>query len=128
MAAQPMLEEISMKKRFIGRIRSEGEYADRTDRQYVAVDKREALGFPFQENERVTIQLEIGSEAYEAGVLTTPSQHIVYIAADLRSQEGEKVRLSEVLAEHGFQRNDRVTLQVDGQTVQLIPLTGSDSR
>jgi hypothetical protein len=123
-----MLEEISMKKRFIGRIRSEGEYADRTDRQYVAVDKREALGFPFQENERVTIQLEIGSEAYEAGVLTTPSQHIVYIAADLRSQEGEKVRLSEVLAEHGFQRNDRVTLQVDGQTVQLIPLTGSDSR
>jgi hypothetical protein len=123
-----MLEENSMKKRFIGRIRSEGEYADRTDRQYVAVDKREALGFPFQENERVTIQLEIGSEAYEAGVLTTPSQHIVYIAADLRSQEGEKVRLSEVLAEHGFQRNDRVTLQVDGQTVQLIPLTGSDSR
>jgi hypothetical protein len=123
MAAQPMLEENSMKKRFIGRIRSEGEYADRTDRQYIAVDKQEALGFPFQENERVPIQLEIGGETYEAGVLTTPSQHIVYIAADLRSQEGEKVRLSEVLAESGFQRNARVTLEVDGRTVQVIPAT-----
>jgi hypothetical protein len=106
--------------RFAGKIRSDGEYADGADRQFITINKRYAAGFPYREGERVSIELEIGGRWYQAGVRTTPRQPIVYIAHDLRSTTGEEVRSVEVLQSAGYARNDEVVLDVDGSTVRVL--------
>jgi hypothetical protein len=110
-------------KRFDAVVRGEGQpHPDGSERLYIAVNKTEAVGFPYKENERVPVKFEVNGKVYDAGVRTTPAQPIVYVASDLLAPGGGKVTLASVLADAAVQKGQRVTLEAGGPTVRLSKL------
>jgi hypothetical protein len=86
------------------------------------VRKKEAAGFPWREGGRVPVDLEIAGRVYSAGVRSTRSQPVVYIAADLRGPTGEPVTLAAALESGGMQKGQQVTIEVErGTHLRLVP-------
>ena len=108
--------------RFTGVIRGDSSrHADGRERRYVMVRKKEAAGFPWREGARVPVDLEVSGRVYSAGVRSTRSQPVVYIAADMRGPSGEDVTLAAVLEAAGMQRRQQVTIEVEGTYLRLLP-------
>ena len=107
--------------RFRGTIRSAGDNADGSESQYIAVKKQDAAGFPYDEGKPVPVKLDVAGGVYDASVRTTPGQDIVYVASGLRDADGRRVRLAAVLEGAGLRRNDRVTLDVEGTRLRVLP-------
>ena len=109
--------------RFQGVIRGDSSrHSDGRERRYITVKKKEAKGFPWREGGRVPVDLEVNGKVYSAGVRSTRSQSVVYIAADLHGPVGEKVTLAAVLEEAGVQKRQQVTIEVErGTLLRLIP-------
>ena len=108
--------------RIDAKIRSEGEYANGADRQFIAVRKTAATGLPFVENQRVSVTIQIGNDTYAPGVLTTPAQKICMLQR-IKDAEGNPVRLVDVPRRNGFERNQPVVLEVEGSNIQVLPST-----
>jgi hypothetical protein len=97
-------------------------HADGRERRYITIKKKEATGFPRREGARVPVDLEVGGKVYSAGVRSTRSQPVVYIAADLRGPTGERVTLAAVLEAAGLQKRQHLTIEVEpGGYLRLIP-------
>ena len=96
-------------------------YADGLERMEIWKDKHHAAPLPYQDNMRIPITLTIRHEQYEAGLRTTPKMSVVWISPDLRDENGNKISLARVLTNNGFSKNQRVYLEVDGHSVDLLP-------
>jgi len=97
-------------------------HADGRERRYVTIKKKEAIGFPWREGGRVPVDLEVGGKVYSAGVRSTRSQPVVYIAADLRGPTGETVTLAAALESAGLQKRQQVTIEVErGTHLRVLP-------
>lgn len=96
-------------------------YADGLERMEIWIDKRQAAPLPYRDNTRIPITLKVGNEQYEAGLRSTPKLAVVWISPDLRDNHGSKVSLARVIINHGFSKNQRIYLEVDGSVVNLLP-------
>jgi hypothetical protein len=96
-------------------------YVDGLERMEIAIDRRNAAPLPYQDNLRIPITLQVGTEQYEAGLRATPNMPVVWISPDLRDNHGNKVSLARVLTNNGFTRNQRIHLEVNGHVVTLFP-------
>jgi hypothetical protein len=96
-------------------------YADGLERMEIQIDKRRAAPLPFQDNLRIPIRLHVGSEQYQAGIRATPKLSVVWVSPDLRDSHGRKISLARVLTSNGFEKNQRVSLEVEGGVVTLVP-------
>jgi hypothetical protein len=96
-------------------------YVDGLELMEIAIHRHNAAPLPYQDNLRIPITLQVGTEYYEAGLRATPNMPVVWISPDLRDNHGNKVSLARVLTNNGFTRNQRVHLEVDGHVVTLFP-------
>jgi len=109
-------------RRFDGVIRGDSSrHSDGRQRRYIMVRKKEAAGFPWREGTRVPVDLEVNGTVYSAGVRSTRSQPVVYIAADLRGPLGESITLATVLESAGMEKRQHVTIEVQGTHLRLYP-------
>ena len=109
-------------RQFNGVVRGDSSrHADGRERRYIMVRKKEAKGFPWREGTRVPVDLEVNGKTYSAGVRSTRSQPVVYIAADLRGPTGEGITLAAVLEGAGVQKRQQVTIEATGTHLRLIP-------
>ncbi len=93
-------------------------YASGAERLYIAVDRRMADGLPHQDHRRIEVTLIIGSRQHRIGIRTTPPDPYVWIGPYL---DDGTPKLAEVLKAEGYVRNQRVLLDVEGDTVRLNP-------
>ena len=114
-----------MKIQVRGMIRTQGKYADGMDSQFIAVKKQDAAGLPHVEDGTVEVNLVVGDDRYVGKIITTRPQTIVYVSSDVRTLSGKKERFAALLAGNGFRRNDEVLLEVDGNTVRVLPVSES---
>jgi hypothetical protein len=114
-----------IKRRYImphGHVRGLSQfYADGLERMEIVIDKHKAPPLPYQDNLRIPITLQVGSQQYEAGLRTTPNMPVVWISPDLRDNRGRKVSLARVLTDCGFTKNQRIYLEVNVPVVSLLP-------
>jgi len=95
-------------------------YADGLERMEIWIDKRHATALPHRDNQRIPIILLIGEKRYNAGIRSTPANSYVWICPDLRDDFGKKmVSLVRVLTNCGFQKNQRVSLDIEGKTIKI---------
>lgn len=106
---------------FVGKIRGMGKYYVESGLEIVEIwiNKSDAEGMPYALGERVTINLIIGTKMFTAGLRATEGTLYVWISPDLVDDDGYAVSLAEVLQEHGFQKNEVVTLFFDFPDVWL---------
>ena len=96
-------------------------YANGLERMEIVIDKHKAPPLPYQDNLRIPITLQVGSQQYEAGLRTTPNMPVVWISPDLRDNHGRKVSLARVLTDNGFKKNQRIYLEVNVPVVSILP-------
>ena len=98
-----------------------GRYAtDKRERLEIWVNRDEATGLPYQDHQRVDINLFVGSSKYRGGLRSKPPKTSYgWICPDLRDAKSQKVSLARVLDENGFKKNDRVVLVVNGKDIHL---------
>ena len=98
-------------------------YADGIERVTLDVRLGEAAGLPIPaKGEEQPIDLVLDSTSYAANLRVAGSY--VYVCADLSDAGGEKVRLADVLFEHGLTTGQRVQLRVDGSRVHVLRAQG----
>jgi hypothetical protein len=109
-----------MSIRVAAKVRGLGQhYSDGREILSVDVKKVEADGLPYRDGARIPITLQLGREAYKAGIRTTLRMSTVWISPDLVDSSGERTKLARVLARHGMQKNQPVFLYVEDATVRL---------
>lgn len=91
------------------------------ERFEIHIDKKHAGGLPTKDNLRVPFNLIVGDQNYLAGILSTPTMPIVWICTDLKNNKNEKIILTQVLQDNGFEKNQTVLLEIDGNTIHLMP-------
>ena len=97
-------------------------YADGLERMEIGIDKRYALPLPYQDGLRIPIRLKVGTSYYEAGLRATTPMPVVWVSPDLKDSDGRKISLARVLENNGFRKNQKVSLNVDGNVVHVLPL------
>ena len=109
--------------RFAGLIRGDSSrHSDGRQRRYITVKKKDAAGFPWREGGRVPVDLEVNGRVYSAGVRSTRSQSVVYIAADLHGPTGENITLAAVLESANLKRGEQIVIEVEREThLRLVP-------
>ena len=109
--------------RFAGLIRGDSSrHSDGRQRRYITVKKKDAAGFPWREGGRVPVDLEVSGRVYSAGVRSTRSQSVVYIAADLHGPTGENITLAAVLESANLKRGEQIVIEVEREThLRLVP-------
>jgi hypothetical protein len=99
-------------------------YSDGLERMEIWIDKKLASSLPHRDNQRVSIILVIGEKTYDAGIRSTPANDYVWICPDLKDKFGRKTgSLARVLTSSGFQKNQRVSLDVEDNTIRITPIS-----
>lgn len=96
-------------------------YVDGPERMEIWISKKEASTIPHTYGMRIPIRLRIGDETFEAGIRSTSRNEYVWICPDLRDELDKKVRLSEILINFGFQKNQKIFLQFKGKVLHVRP-------
>jgi hypothetical protein len=96
-------------------------YTHGVERLEIHVQKPDAQGLPFVENDRVPLLLIINGQQYQAGLRATADNLYVWISPDLIDVAGRDVKLAHVLGAAGFEMNQRVELVVSGNVVTVRP-------
>jgi hypothetical protein len=95
-------------------------YADGLERMEIWIDKKHASLLPHRDNQRISIILMIGEKSYNAGIRSTPTNEYVWICPDLKDDFGGKMgSLARALTNSGFQKNQRVSLDIEGNTIKI---------
>ncbi len=95
-------------------------YSDGIERMEIWVDKGDTGDLPCHGDERVPVRLTIGARNLAAGIRSTPRNPYVWVCPDLYGDDGSKVRLADILAAAGFEKNHLVLLCVSGDGVRVI--------
>ncbi|MDP3296916.1 MAG: hypothetical protein Q8N09_04890 [Thermodesulfovibrionia bacterium] len=96
-------------------------YVDGLERMEIWINKNNAHPIPYHDNLRTPTTLHIGDRFFEAGVRTTPNVNVVWICPNLQDNQGHKVSLARVLTDNGFQKNQRVIINVENNIVHVLP-------
>lgn len=95
-------------------------YADGLERMEIWIDKKHASSLPHRDNQRIPIILMIGEKSYNAGIRSTLANEYVWICPDLKDDFGRKMdSLAYALTNSGFQKNQRVSLDIEGNTIKI---------
>jgi hypothetical protein len=78
-----------------------------------------ASSLPHSDNQRISITLEIGETIYNAGIRSTPANVYVWICPDLKNEFGRRVSLASALINNGFQKNQLVNLDIEGNLAKI---------
>jgi len=98
-------------------------YADGLERMEIWIDKKLASSLPHRDNQRISIKLMIGEKSYNAGIRSTPANDYVWICPDLEDEFGRKMgSLARALTNSGFQKNQRVSLDIEGNKIRITPV------
>ena len=97
-------------------------FVDALERMEIWVNKRYAAPLPFQDGIRVPIRLKIGTTYYDAGLRATSRNTYVWVCPDLIDSQGNKISLARVLTENGFEKNQKVYLDVRDNVVDISTL------
>ena len=108
-------------KSAVGKVTGLSQYyrKDDLERLEIWVDKKVAGPLPCENNLRIPVQLIIGDQVYTAGLRSTPRNSYVWICPDLEDSRGKKARLAEVLGANGFEKNQKVLLEVEKRNIYL---------
>jgi 5-methylcytosine-specific restriction enzyme A len=102
-----------------GNIRDVSKKQDRTERMEIHIPRKYAAVVKSIDGERVPIDLRIDGERYEAGLRATERNRYIWISHDLKASDGASEKLTNVLENAGFKKNDPVILIVDNRTIVL---------
>lgn len=94
-------------------------YASGLEVMEVHIKRQDAVGLNPVPGQRCSCSLEVGNDTYQAGLRATERNPYVWICPNLVDSHGENVKLAEVLRDHGFRKNQPVTLTVSGNTYRL---------
>lgn len=98
-------------------------YADGLERMEIWIDKKLASSLPHRYNQRTSIILMIGEKSYNAGIRSTPANEYVWICPDLTDELARKMgSLARALTNNGFQKNQRVSLDIEGNKIRIAPV------
>ena len=92
-------------------------YKDRNE--MLEIRLKETREFPFVNDQRVEYPIIIGDLKFIAGVRFT-ERNRGWISQNLTGVSGEKIRLSEILVNNGYKRNQRITIAHDLENKILI--------
>lgn len=92
---------------------------DDTEPMEILIPKNLANGLPYRNGFPVPIDLLINGEHYDAVLRSTEANSQVYISQRVRTKDGISQRLSYVLTNAGFNKNDKIILEVDGSNIVL---------
>jgi hypothetical protein len=109
-----MISEVNAVIRGLGK-----PYSDGTEPIEIHVPTKHANGLPYSYDTRVPVVLYINGKSYHAGLRVTKDSGYVWICPDAKAEDGTQIRLSNIVAEAGFKKNDRVSLQVDGKNIRI---------
>jgi hypothetical protein len=94
---------------------------DGLEHMEIRIDKKYAASLPHRDNQRISITLVIGEKSYNAGIRSTPANEYVWICPDLKDDLERKMgSLARALTNNGFQKNQRVILDVEGNTIKIV--------
>ena len=96
-------------------------YADGTERMEIWISKKKASTIHHAYGSRVPIKLRIGNKTFDAGIRSTSKNEYVWICPDLRDELGKKIRLSEVLTNCCFHKNQKIILKLEGKVLHICP-------
>lgn len=91
---------------------------EKTERVHIHVLKKNAKGLPYSDGEPTPITLVVGGRKYEAHLRSRANAPWVWVSPDLQSA-GETVRLAHVLKEYGIEKNQPVTLRLEGSELSV---------
>jgi len=94
-------------------------YTDGTPNMEIHVSMKKAEGLPLRIGERVPIRLQIDGIEYQAGLRATQRNKYAWVCPNMYEPGNEPTKLGRVLLEAGFQANDRVQLQVEGDSLTV---------
>ena len=83
------------------------------------IAKNLASSLPHRDNKRIPVALKIGETIYTAGIRSTPANAYVWICPDLKDAFGKRISLASALINNGYQKNQLVRLDVDGNKVSI---------
>lgn len=119
----------SHRKLFFAKVRDLGKpYADGTPKLEINLAKEEAVGLPFQIDDRVSVPLRVAGREYDAGLRSTSHHTDVWISPDLYASDGERLTLGRVLTDAGFEANYAVRLLFDGRIIEVQTTDGRPSK
>lgn len=102
-----------------GRIKGLGKlYSNGLEHLEIIIDKRDATGLPFVEDEDVQIELRIGKCVLEARLKATKNHSDVWISQSV-TENGNRTTLAKIFADLGLSKNQKVSLAVTGNRVDL---------
>lgn len=87
----------------------------------IHVQNSDGEGLPHEVGERVPVTLLIGSSSYLAGVRATSKNPYLWICPDLLNEDGTDLKLAYILESEGFQKNQRINLEVIGDNIRVLP-------
>ena len=94
-------------------------YQNGLERFEIHIKKQDAKYLPYIENEAVPIELCINDTCYDSLLRSTAKNKYVWISPKLITKNEEKETLANVLLEEGFQKNQTVSLKVDGKIIHV---------
>jgi hypothetical protein len=109
-----------MNGRVAGKVAGLGQYyASGLERIEIWINKKDARPLPYEEGERVDIELSIGSRRYRAGLRATRHNPYVWICPNLEDEHGKRTNLAEVFVQSGIEKNEVVAIDVAGSIIHL---------
>jgi|WetSurSiteA1Bulk_404760.scaffolds.fasta_scaffold195100_1 hypothetical protein len=97
--------------------------ADGSERLEISIDRNHAGLLPYTDNQRVSVTLEIGDTRYNGGIeaLQVVNMSGFSLISGITLGQGWVVSLARALTNNGFQKNQRVCLDVEGNTAKASP-------
>jgi hypothetical protein len=98
----------------LGKVRGSSKYcADGSESLKIEIPKKQGIDFPYQDGDRVPVNLTIANKTYLAGVRSTKRNKYIWICPDLFDKGKNKTTLAKALNDNGIVRNETVSLIVD---------------
>jgi hypothetical protein len=93
-------------------------YKDGVESLEVRVPLKDADPLPYELDQRVQIDLVVDGHQYDAGLRATAGTKLAWISPDLLDENGQKVRLADVLQD--VPKNSQLRLRVVGHKVTVL--------
>lgn len=97
----------------LGKVRCPNVYADGTNNVEIHFSLDCIEDLPIVKNQRASINLVVNGSTYHAGIRHTDNNKYIWISPDCEFN-GKKMRLSDVIFNAGFKRNDEIFISFEG--------------
>jgi len=105
----------------LGTVTRIGYYRDTLPKLVITVKKKDSMGIPFRDGERIPFPFVINGKCFTAGIRTTNRSATVMISPDLNDAEQNSVRLTDLLFYFGWdEKISRVELTVEDGAINCF--------